>query len=323
MKTRVTELLDIKYPIIQGGMQNIAYPELCAAVSEAGGMGTLNTTIYPDLKDFRKAVKKVKSLTKKNFCVNMSLLPDAHVGENIKQYITICAEEGVKAIETAGIKPDALVSLIKDAGIVHIHKVPATNYALSAQRCGVDAVTCVGFECGGHPGADNIGTIVLAREASKKCSIPVIAGGGIVDGYGMAAALALGAEGIIMGTRFLATQEAPISQAHKDWILQATERSTTIAQQSIKNQIRVAKNEASQTCLHMEANGANLKELLPVISGARGKAAYASGDVDSGMYPMGIGCSLIEKIVPVAVLIEEMVTQLHEATQRLAHLCKG
>jgi Dioxygenases related to 2-nitropropane dioxygenase len=317
MKTRITELLGIKYPIIQGGMQNVAYPQLCAAVSAAGGLGTVNTTIYPDFDDFRNALKEVKSLTDKPFCVNMSLLPDANVGDGVKRYIDICAEEGVKAIETAGTKPDALVSLIKGAGIVYIHKVPATRFALSAERCGVDAVTCVGFECAGHPGADNIGAIVLINEATHKCKIPVIAGGGIVDGYGMAAAFALGAEAVIMGTRFLATEEAPISRQHKLWLLSATERDTVIAQRSIHNQVRVAKNGAAKKCLELEAQGATLKELLAVIGGAKGKAAYESGDVDGGMYPVGVGCSLIKEIKPAAQVVEETMREMETTAKRL------
>jgi len=298
-------------------MQNIAYPKLCAAISEAGGLGTINTTIYPDADDFREALKEVKSLTNKPFCVNMSLLPDVNIGDEAKRYINMCREEGVKAIETAGTKPDELVPLIKGAGIVHIHKVPATRFALSAERCGVDAVICVGFECGGHPGADNIGTIVLVNEASSKCKIPVIAGGGIVDGYGMAAAFSLGAEAIVMGTRFMATEEAPISRQHKEWILAATEKDTIIAQRSIRNQVRVANNGAAQKCLEMEEEGATLKELLSVIGGAKGKAAYVSGDVDAGMFPMGIGCSIINKIVPVAQVVENTIKEMEIASERL------
>lgn len=318
MKTRITELLEIKYPIIQGGMQNVAYPQLCAAVSAAGGLGVVNTTIYQEFDAFRDALKEVKSLTDKPFGVNMSLLPDANVGDDVKRYIEICAEEGVKAIETAGTKPDALVHWIKGAGIVHIHKVPATRFALSAERCGVDAVTCVGFECAGHPGADNIGSIVLINEASHKCKVPVIAGGGIVDGYGVAAAFALGAEAVVMGTRFLATEEAPISHQHKQWILSATERDTVIAQRSIHNQVRVANNEAAKKCLAMEAQGATLKDLLAVIGGAKGKAAYDSGDVDGGMYPVGVGCSLIHEIKSATEVVEEIMREMETAAKRLA-----
>lgn len=317
MKTRITEMLGIRYPIIQGGMQNIAYPRLAAAVSNAGGLGTINTTIYSTIEDFHDAVKEMKALTDQPFCVNMSLLPDVNVGDEIKRYIQICGEEGVTAIETAGVKPSALVELIHDAGMIHIHKVPATRFGVSAQKCGVDAVTAVGYECGGHPGMDGIGTIVLANEASRTLNIPVIAGGGIVDGRGIAAALALGAEAVIMGTRFIASTEAPVSANHKDWILSATERSTLLAQKSIRNMVRVADNGAARKCLEMEAQGATLKELMAVIAGKRGKEAYETGDVDMGLFPMGEGCSLIHDVKPVADIIRDLMDEARETIQRL------
>ena len=317
MKTRITTMLGIRYPIIQGGMQNVAYPELAAAVSNAGGLGTINTTIYKTPEEFHEAVKKTKALTDQPFCVNMSLLPDVNVGEEIKRYVDICGTEGVTAIETAGVKPAALVSLIHDAGMIHIHKVPATRFGISAEKCGVDAVTAVGYECGGHPGMDGIGTIVLANEASKTLKIPVIAGGGIVDGRGIAAALSLGAEAVIMGTRFMATEEAPISGNHKEWIKAATERSTVLAQKSIRNMVRVADNGAARKCLEMEARGAALKELMEVIAGKNGKEAYETGDVDRGLFPLGEGCSLIRQVMPVAELMEELMGEAKETMKRL------
>ena len=318
MKTKITEMLGIRYPVIQGGMQHVAYPELAAAVSNAGGLGTINTTIYSDVESFHEAVKRTKALTDKPFCVNMSLLPDVNVGEEIKRYIDVCGMENVTAIETAGVKPDKIVGLIHDAGIIHIHKVPATRYAVSAEKCGADAVTVVGYECAGHPSVDGIGTIVLANEASRTLHIPVIAGGGIVDGRGIAAALALGAEAVIMGTRFMATKEAPISDAHKQWILDATERSTVTAQKSIHNMIRVANNGAARKCLEMEARGASLEELMTVISGKNGKKAYETGDVDLGMYPVGVGSSLIHDVKSVADLMEDLMREAGEASKRLA-----
>lgn len=317
MKTRITELFGIEYPVIQGGMQNIATPELAAAVSNAGGLGTINTTIYPTPEEFHEAVKKTKSLTDKPFCVNMSLLPDVNVGDDIRAMIDICGEEGVKVIETSGIKPSAIVELIHGAGIYHVHKVVTTRHALSAQKCGVDAVSVVGFECGGHPGMDGIGTIILANEASRTLDIPVIAGGGIMDGRGLAAALALGAEGVIMGTRFVASEEAPVSANHKQWLIDADERSTVLAQKSIKNMVRVANNGAARKCLEMEKQGATLKELLTVIAGKNGKEAYATGDVDRGLFPVGIGASLVKNIKPAGDIVREIVAEYEETVSRL------
>ena len=320
MRTRITEMLGIKYPVIQGGMQNVATPELAAAVSNAGGLGTINTTMYRDAGELREAIRRIKSLTDQPFCVNMSLLPDVNVGEDARAYIEICGNEGVKVIETAGTKPDALCPLIHEAGMLHIHKVPATRFGASAQKCGVDAVTAVGYECGGHPGMDGIGTIVLANEASRTLTIPVIAGGGIVDGRGIAAALALGAEAVIMGTRFMCTTEAPISDNHKQWILDATERSTVLAQKSIRNMVRVADNKAARQCLEMEAGGAGLKELMAVISGKNGKEAYETGDLDRGLFPVGVGCSLIHDVKSVGEVMEELMAETVETVRRLKDL---
>lgn len=317
MKTRISELLGIRYPIIQGGMQNVAYPKLAAAVSNAGGLGTINTTIYQTPEAFHEALREMKSLTDKPFCVNMSLLPDVNVGDEIKRYIDLCGQEGVTAIETAGVKPSAIAAPIHDAGLIHIHKVPATRFGVSAQACGVDAVAAVGYECGGHPGMDGIGTIVLANECSRTLHIPVIAGGGIVDGRGIAAALALGAEAVIMGTRFMAADEAPISQNHKDWILASTERSTILAQKSIRNMVRVADNGAARKCLEMESQGATIQELMSVIAGKNGKEAYETGDVDKGLFPLGEGCSLIHDVKPVAQIMEDLIAEMNEALDRL------
>lgn len=323
MKTRITEMLKIRYPIIQGGMQYIAYPELAAAVSNAGGLGTINTTIYKTPEEFRQALKKMHALTDKPFCVNMSLLPDVNVGEEIKRYIDICGEEGVTAIETAGTKPDKLVNLIHEAGMYHIHKVPATRYGISAEKCGVDAVTAVGYECGGHPGMDGIGTMVLANEASRTLTIPVIAGGGIVDGRGIASALMLGAEAVVMGTRFLATTEAPISQNHKIWILNATEKSTLLTQKSIRNMMRVADNQAARKCLELESKKASLQELMTVIAGDNGKEAYKTGNIDKGMFPVGVGCSLIKDIKPAAEIMQDLIQDMEHALKRVTVICNS
>lgn len=323
MKTRITEMLGIRYPIMQGGMQYVAYPELAAAVSNAGGLGTVSAAIYKDADAFRQAIRKTKALTDKPFCVNISILPDVNVGDQIRRYIDICAAEGAAAIETAGVKPDQLVPLIHDAGLFHIHKVTAVRYGVSAQNCGADAVAVVGFECGGHPGMDGTGTIVLANEAARTLRVPVIAGGGIVDGRGIAAALALGAEAVVMGTRFLAAAEAPISRNHREWLIHATEKSTLLIQNSIRNPMRAANNEAARKCLELEARGASLPELLEVTAGAKGKEAYETGDVDMGIFPVGMGCSLIRKIRPAAEIMQELVGEVEEAMERLSFAVSG
>lgn len=320
MNTRGTKLLNIRYPIIQGGLQNWGLPPLAAAVSEAGGLGTINAATFPDLEEFRQAVRETKALTSAPFSVNISMLPGASVGEQIAGYIRICGEEGVKIIETAGRSPADLVPLVKGAGCVHIHKVPAVRHALSAQRAGVDAVTIVGLECAGHPGADEVGTLILADKAVRSLQIPVFVGGGIADGRAMAAVLALGAAGVVMGTRFVATQECAIHPNYKAWMVQATERDTLLCQKSIKNMIRVANNATARECLQLEEQGAGLEELMPVISGVRGRKAAVEGDLDGGMFPVGPAVGLVEDIPTVEQLITRMVDEAAQAARDLVGL---
>ena len=297
MKTRLTELLGIQYPIMQGGMQNIGVPALAAAVSNAGGLGTINATIYPVLDDFRAAVRETKALTDKPFCVNISLLPGVDVGDSTKDVIRVCGEEGVKVIETAGTSPKALVPLIHGAGVIHFHKVPTIRHALSAERAGVDAVEVVGYECGGHPGDQGLGSIVLTDKAARRCSVPVIVGGGYADGYGVAAALAMGADGVIMGT---------------------DEADTVLCQKSIRNMVRVANNATAAECLELEKQpGITLEKLMPVIQGARGRTCYKSGDINGCLFPIGTCIGLIEDVPSVAEVFETMARELEEASARL------
>jgi len=314
----MTEMLGIKYPIMQGGMQNLGKPELAAAVSEAGGLGTLNATIYPDPNDLREAIRETKKLTDKPFCVNISLLPGVSVGDATKEVISICGEEGVKVIETAGTSPKDLVPLIHAAGMLHFHKVPTVRHALSAERAGVDAVEIVGFECGGHPGAQGLGSVVLTNKAAKECKIPIIAGGGYVDGYGVAAALAMGAEGVVMGTRFVATKECPLHDNFKQWMIEADEANTVLCQKSIRNMVRVADNDTAKECLELEKQpGITVEKLMPVKQGTRGRTCYKSGDINGCLFPIGIAVGLIHDAPSVADVIQSIVTEFEEATGRL------
>ena len=320
MKTRITELLGIDYPILQGGMFCAATPELAAAVSNAGGMGILSSAMYPELEEFRAALKETRALTERPIGVNMSFLPDLDQREKMKAVIDSCGDAGVVAVETSGIKPDFVAPLIRGAGMVHIHKVPAARYGISAEKCGVDAVSVVGFECGGHPGKDEKGTMVLIDEASRVLSVQVIAGSGIVDGRGIAAALALGADAVVMGTRFLASEEAPISNAHKKWMCAAGERSTVIVQKSVGNMARAANNGAAQKCLEMEARGASFEELQTVTSGARTLKSYRTGDVDMGINPLGQGVSLIRGVKSVEAIMQALIAETQSQVKRLEQI---
>lgn len=319
-KTKFTEVVGIEYPIMQGGMQHLGVPELASAVSNAGGLGTINITIYPDLDDFREALKKTKQLTDKPFAVNISLAPGLNMGEKIRQYIAICAEEGVKVIETAGQNPSEYVPFIKAAGIKLIHKCPSVKHALKAQEFGADAVTIVGYEVAGHPGIDEIGTFVLANKVSKVLDIPVLAAGGIADGRSFAAALALGAAGVTMGTKFVASKECTIHQNFKDLIVNSNETQTMTCQRSIKNMARYAKNSQAIKALEMENAGANLQKLLTVVSGNLSKECYVTGDTDNCVFAMGPACGLIDSVKSVKEIIDDIVNEAVEVIERLDSL---
>ena len=314
MKTRMTELLGIKYPIMQGGMQHLGVPELAAAVSEAGGLGTINVTIYPDPEDLRKAIKEVKAKTDKPFAVNISLIPSLHPGQELFDQVKVILEEGVTAVETAGASPQELADVLnahKDQ-VKWIHKAACVKHAKKAESMGADLITMAGFEVAGHPHTDGVGTMVLANRTAREVKVPVLAAGGIADGRGLLAALSLGCEGVVMGTRFVATAECPISDNHKDWLLEHTEKDTVIIQKSIHNAARVANNMAAKLTLEMEKRGTTLEELMTVIAGRLSKKCYKNGDIDGGIYALGPAMGLINDIKPVQQLMDDMVAEAEE-----------
>lgn len=319
-KTKVTEMLEIQYPIMQGGMQHLGTPELASAVSNAGGLGTINATIYPTISEFRNAIRKVKALTKNPFCVNVSMLPTLSPGELTMEYFKVITEEGVSVVETAGRDPKEFVPMLHAAGVKLIHKVAAVKYAKKAEAAGADIVTIVGVECAGHPGMDDITTMVLANKVAKTVKIPVMVGGGIADGKGLAAALALGGEGVVMGSRFVAVEECIIHPNFKKWIVEASENDTMLIQRSIKNMIRACKNEAAKTCLEMEKQGATLQELLAVISGKKSRTAQFEGDLNGGIFAIGQAIGLIDEIKPAKAVIDEIVKEAEETVERLNQL---
>jgi len=323
LKTRITELLNIKYPIMQGGMQHLGTPELASAVSNAGGLGTINATVYPTIQEFRDAIKKVKSLTNNPFCVNVSMLPTLSPGELTTEYFKIIVEEGVPVVETAGRSPQEYVPMLKAAGTKLIHKVPGVKYARKAEEVGADIVTIVGLECAGHPGMDEVTTMILGNKTAKSVKIPVFIGGGITDGAGLVAALALGAEGVVMGTRFVATEECVIHSNFKEWIVKHNENDTLLIQKSIKNMVRSSKNQAAIKCLEMEKQGAGLKELLAIISGTIGKKCYMEGDTEGGIFAIGQAIGLINEINSVEKVIENIMEEAKSVILRLNKMEKS
>ncbi len=290
-------------------MQHLGTPELASAVSNAGGLGTINVTIYPELEDFRQAVRQMKALTQKPFAVNVSIPPDVNPGDKTADYLRICAEEGVGIIELAGGNPTPFAPIIKGYGMKLIIKMAALKHAKKAQSVGADLVTIVGYEVAGHPGMGELSSMVLADRVSHELNIPVMLGGGVADGYGLAGALGLGCAGVVMGTRFVASTEAVISAAHKQWIVDHSEGDTITCQRSIRNMVRVANTASAQACLEMERKGATLQELMAVISGKNSKAAYQSGEVEKGLFPVGQTVGLIHNVKSCQEIIDEIMAQ--------------
>jgi len=320
LKTKVTELLGIKYPIMQGGLQHLGTPELASAVSNAGGLGTINATIYPTIAEFTDAIRRLKAMTNKPFCVNVSMLPTLSPGELTPEYFKVIVQEGVPVVETAGRDPKEYVPMLKAAGIKLIHKVAAVKYAHKAEDAGADIVTIVGLECAGHPGMDDITTMILGRKAAKTIKIPILIGGGIADGAGLVAALSLGGEGVVMGTRFVATQECIIHPNYKQWMVESCENDTILIQRSIKNMIRAMKNDAALKCLSMEQQGAGLNELLTVISGKKSKTCQMDGDLKGGIFAAGQAIGLIDEIKTAKQVIDDVMREAEAVMDRLGRM---
>lgn len=319
MKTRMTDMLGIQYPIMQGGMQHLGVPRLASAVSEAGGLGTINVTIYPNPDDLRNAIREVKSRTKKPFAVNISLIPSLRPGKELFEQVDVILDEGVAAVETAGASPQELADVLNahKGQVIWIHKAACVKHAKKAESMGADIITMAGFEVAGHPHTDGVGTMILANRTAREIKVPVLAAGGIADGRGLLAALSLGCEGIVMGTRFVASEECWVHQNQKNWIVNANENQTVLCQRSIRNMVRVADNEAARTCLEMEKKGASLEELMTVISGKKGRAAYESGNVDEGLFVIGPACGLIHEVKSCKEIIDGVMEEAEEGLARL------
>ena len=321
MKTKLTELLGIEYPIVQSGMQWLAVPQLASAVCNAGGIGTINVTCWPTLDEFADALDEMNSLTSKPYIVNISLAPTQRLDdEEIRKTIRLCGEKHVAAIETSADDPREFIADIKGAGMRHFHKCPNYKVSMSMERKGLDGVIIAGYEVGGHPSADGVGTVVIARRCAADMKIPVIAAGGIADGHGLAAALALGASGVAMGTRFVCVDECPISKNHQQWIIDHTEKDTVLAQRTIGSMMRVTKNNASLLANEIEERGLRmgysaeriLKEQMPVITGQKTKKSFVDGNVDSAIFCTGMDMGLIHDVVPVKELLDRMVKEAEE-----------
>jgi len=321
-RTRIAQLFGIQYPIVQGGLHWLATADLASAVSEAGGLGLISSLSFPDQEALRREIRRMRELTKKPFGVNLSMLPEIAKGDRTEEILHVMIEEGVSIIETSGRSPEPFVRILKKEGIKLIHKVPSVRFAQKAESIGADAVTVVGFECGGHPGMDDVTSLVLIPSVADTVKIPIIAGGGIADARGFLAALALGAEGVEMGTRFVLTHECPAHPRTKEWFLKARETDTLMIQRSIRNAARVMKNRAAEKALAMEQAGATLEELMTIISGDLGKRALTEGELDRAVIACGQCVGLVHDIKSVKEVIEEIIQGALALVEKL-NLMKG
>ncbi|KAF9952607.1 hypothetical protein BGZ72_006060 [Mortierella alpina] len=313
LQTKLTKLVGIKHPIVQGGMQWVGTAELASAVSNAGGLGILTALTQPTPEHLRNEIRRCRTMTNKPFGVNLTLLP-AMTPPPYGEYSDVIVQEGIKVVETAGNNPGEYIRKFKEAGIVVIHKCTSIRHALSAQRLGVDMLSIDGFECAGHPGEDDVTGLILLPLAAKALKVPFIASGGFGDGTGLAAALALGAEGVNMGTRFLCTQESPIHNNIKEQMVQASERDTALIFRTLHNSARVFKNKVAKEVIAIEGKpgGAEFSEVAPLVAGARGKLVYEIGDPDHGIWTAGQIVGLIKDIPTCEVLLKRMVKEAED-----------
>jgi NAD(P)H-dependent flavin oxidoreductase YrpB (nitropropane dioxygenase family) len=283
--TALTRLLGIKVPVVQGGLQWVAYAELAAAVSNAGGLGIINALTQPNPEGLRQEIGKTRSLTKAPFGVNLTLLPALNPPD-YPAFVKVIIDEDIRIVETAGNSPGPVIKRLKEAGIIVIHKATTIRHAKAAIRLGVDVLSIDGFECAGHVGESDIASLILNSRARQELgNVPFIASGGFADGYGLVSALSLGAAGVNMGTRFMCTVEAPIHINVKQAIVDADEHQTTLILRRWKNTSRMYSNSQTQRAVEIETESANedFAEVAPVVSGAKGREVLVKGDIEHGV----------------------------------------
>jgi NAD(P)H-dependent flavin oxidoreductase YrpB (nitropropane dioxygenase family) len=322
MKTRITEMLGIKYPIICGGMMRLCYPKLCAAISNAGGLGNLTAAMYETKEELKTAIQEVRSQTDKPFIVNVTLLPSIGVPkETYKSYFEAIAEEKVAALELSGVplhryEGGIYFDLLKKAGVKIFHKVGSVKHGLSAQKAGYDGIFAAGVEEGGHPLNDNVATTILTPRMVEELDIPVITTGGVASGIGMAAALCLGAEGVMMATRFINTHECRVHENVYKEMINRQENETALYGDSIGLQGRGLLNDSIKKVLEIEKNGGGLKEILPHITGALGDEIWQEGNLYQGLVAVGQTIGLVHDVVSCKELLDRMMKEAEEALDR-------
>ena len=322
IKTRITDLFGIKVPVIAGGLQWLATPEYVAAAAHAGIIGFLTAASISDLGKLRDEIRRCCDLCDGlPYGVNVSMLPKLVEGENTQKVFDVIAEEAVPFVETSGRNPEAFISGLHDAGIKVIHKAPNVKFALKAQSIGVDAVSVVGAECGGHPGMDMIGTMVQGSMAGRQLEIPMVIGGGIGNGEQLVAALAMGADGVSIGTRFLVAEEIWAHQDYKEHLIAAKETDTSLVLQSLRNTLRALTNDTIAEVQKIEAETpGDLDALLPLVSGKVGRQAYETGDWTKGALSVGQSVTFADKIEPLAAIVARIEDEANIALARLKSL---
>jgi nitronate monooxygenase len=312
-KTRVTEGLGITHPIIQGGMMWVSQPELVAAVSEAGGLGVLTALTFETAEGLADAIARTRALTDRPFGVNLTFLPTL-VPKDYGSLIDVIVDQGIDIVETAGRNPEPYLDRIKAGGARVIHKCTSVRFAKKAESIGCDYISIDGCECAGHPGEDDVTSLVLIPVTVDAVKIPVIASGGFADARGLVAALALGAEAMNLGTRFVATQEAPAHINVKNWLVEATETDTMFVMRSLRNTERVLRNDVAEKVVELEKGGAGIAELAPLVTGRNGLRMLKDGEIDVGLMPAGQSVGLVHDIPTVGELFATIMEEARQIT---------
>ncbi len=325
METQFTKMVGIEHPIVQGGMQWVGLAELASAVSNAGGLGIITGLTQPTPEDLQTEIQRCREMTDKPFAVNLTILPTIKPVP-YEEYAQAIVDSGVKIVETAGRNPEPFLPLFKGAGITVIHKCTSIRHSLKAEKIGCDVVSVDGFECAGHPGEDDVTNMILLPLAARRLKIPFLASGGLGDGKGLAAALAMGADGINMGTRFMVTKEAPIHEQVKQAMVDASELDTALIYRTLSNTARVFKNSIAEKVLQIEAQpgATKFEDIQPLVQGAKGKELFDEGDLDRGIWSAGMIVGLIDDIPSCAELVDRIVSEAEDIiNERLQQLAAG
>jgi len=312
LKTRITELFGIERPIVQGGLMWIARAELASAVANAGGIGFMTALTFQEAEDLRAEIRKCRKMTDKPFGINLTFLPSLRTID-YPAYIEVCIEEGIKFIETAGRNPEPYMAQLKSAGIKVVHKCTSVRHAVKAEKIGCDAVSIDGFEAAGHPGEDDVTSLILIPLTCDAIKIPIIASGGFADGRGLVGCLALGADGMNMGTRFVATREAPVHDNVKQALISHGERDTRLIMRTLRNTERVLHNQTVDKVLEIESRGnTKIEDIVPYVSGLVGQEMLQDGQMDKGVLSAGQSMGFIRDIPTCRELLDRIMAQAEE-----------